>query len=99
LDLDSLLTSQGFKPHNTIRFVEKALKAQRGLSKLEKDADAYKLLGNEFNELYLSTLLSYYISLHYYQEKKNGEALALAQHTISEITNCATFAQKSFGSR
>jgi hypothetical protein len=27
-----------FKPQNTIRFVEKALKAQRGLSKLEKES-------------------------------------------------------------
>lgn len=80
LDLNALFTqSQGeFKPHNTIRFVEKALKAQRGLSKLEKDTDAIKFLSNEFNELFLSTLLAYFISLHYAQDKKHNEALALA---------------------
>jgi len=48
------------------------------LSKLEKDTDAIKLLANEFNELFLSTLLAYFISLHYAQEKKHNEALVLA---------------------
>lgn len=68
-----------FKPSNTIRFVEKALKAQRGLSKLEKDStDSFKLLGNEFNELYLTTLMAFYISVHYAQEKRHKEALSLA---------------------
>lgn len=82
-----------FKAHNTIRFVEKALKAQRGLSKLEKETtDAFKLLANEFNELYLTTLVAFYIAVHYAQERKPAEALTLTNHALSEIQNCCDFA-------
>ena len=96
LDLASLFDGRAsFKPQNTIRFIEKALKAQRGLSKLEKDV-ADRLLTNEFSELYLTTMIAYYISVHYATEKKYREALTLGQHAIQEVDHCFEFANKSF---
>lgn len=69
------------------------------MSKLEKEStDAFKLLANEFNELYLTTLISFYIAIHYAQDKKHTEALTLARHALGEIQNCCDFAQKSFSS-
>jgi len=42
------------------------------MSKLEKEStDSFKLLANEFNELYLTTLMAFYISVHYANEKRH----------------------------
>lgn len=70
---------EDIKPQNIIRFVEKALKSQRGLSKLEKEVnDPYRLLANEFNELYLSTLMAYYITIHHINEHLYDKAVLLS---------------------
>jgi len=79
-----------------VRSYEKALKAQRQLSALEKDGkDSNKLLMNELQELGFSALISFYIMLYYVETKLIKEAFALAQHTISEIENCVDFCKKS----
>ena len=60
------------KPQNIIRFIEKALKAQRALSAFDREQEsisgvvnAIKHTVNEFEELYLDTLIAYYVTLHY----------------------------------
>ena len=65
------------KPQNIIRFIEKALKAQRALSAFDREQEslsgvvnAVKHTVNEFEELYLDTLIAFYASLHYFNERK-----------------------------
>jgi len=64
------------KPQNIIRFIEKALKAQRALSAFDKEQEtvtgvvnAVKHTVNEFEELYLDTLIVFYVTLHYINER------------------------------
>jgi len=50
---------------------------------------------NEFEELYLDTLIAYYVSLHYMKEKKYLEALHLGKHTLTQIENSVDFVARS----
>lgn len=78
------------KPQNIIRFIEKALKAQRALSAFDREQEsvsgvinAVKHTVNEFEELYLDTLIVFYASLHYFNERKYKEAVQLSNNTLS----------------
>ena len=115
LDMDVLLGS-GFgskkekltreqKPQNIIRFIEKALKAQRALSTFDREQEsatgvvnAVKHTVNEFEELYFDPLIAFYVTLHYINERKYLEAVHLSKHTLSQIENCLDFAQRSSSS-
>ena len=115
LDMDVLLGS-GFgnkkekltreqKPQNIIRFIEKALKAQRALSAFDREQEsvtgvvnAIKQTVNEFEELYFDTLIAFYVTLHYINERKYLEAVHLSKHTLSQIENCLDFANRSSSS-
>ena len=112
LDLNQL-TGSGFankkdkltkeqKPQNIIRFIEKALKAQRSLSAFDREQEAVtgvvnavKHTVNEFEELYLDTLIAFYVTLHYINERKYLEAVRLSKHTLTQIENCLDFVQRS----
>lgn len=66
------------------------------MSTLEKEGkDANKLLMNELQELGFSTLISFYIMLHYVETKMIKEAFELARNTVNEIENCVDFCKKS----
>ena len=66
------------------------------MSQLEKESkDPNKLLLNELNEVYLRTLISFYITLNYASLKQYRENFALCQHTITEIENCLDFIDKN----
>lgn len=82
--------------------MEKALKAQRAISALEREQEsltgvvnAIKHTINEFEELYLDTLIAYYVTLHYVKERKFLEAVHLSTHTLSLVENCVDFFQHS----
>mmetsp|Transcript_9233 Transcript_9233/g.11225 ORF Transcript_9233/g.11225 Transcript_9233/m.11225 type:complete len:123 (-) Transcript_9233:634-1002(-) len=90
------------KPQNIIRLIEKALKAQRAISAFDREQEsitgavnAVKHTVNEFEELYLDTLIVYYVSLHYMKERKYLEAVHLSKHTLQQIENCIDFVQRS----
>ena len=96
------MTSSEHKPQNIIRFLEKALKAQRAMSAFDREQEtatgvvnAIKHTVNEFEELFLDTLIVFYVTLHYISQRKFLEALNLAKHTLSQIENCLDFAQRS----
>ena len=85
-----------------IRLIEKALKAQRSISAFDREQEsitgvvnAVKHTKNEFEELYLDTLIAYYVSLHYMKEHKYLEAVHLSKHTTQQIENCIDFVQRS----
>ena len=50
---------------------------------------------NEFEELYLDTLIAYYVAVHYMRDRKYLEALYLSKHTLSQIENCLDFVSRS----
>ena len=86
------------KPQNVIRFIEKALKSQRAFNAVEresKDVTPAQHLINEFQEIYLDTLIGYYITLHYVNERQYQQASLLAKHAIQQIENCMDFVAKS----
>ena len=60
---------------NIVRLYEKALKAQKALSSLERETTRASL--NEFTDLYLTTMISYLISLHYFSLKKYQESYTM----------------------
>lgn len=66
------------------------MKAQRQLSALEKD-NAQRLAFNEFHEMYLVAMISYFITLYYFGLKKHVEAYALYENSLTEIQNCLDF--------
>ena len=80
--------------HNVIRFYEKALKAHRQLATLEKD-NRDRALANEQQELYLKTLISFYIAVFYFEQRKYAEAHMMGEHTMTEIEGCLDFTAKS----
>jgi len=57
--------------------------------------NAVKHTVNEFEELYFDTLIAFYVTLHYINERKYLEAINLSKHTLSQIENCLDFAQRS----
>ena len=57
--------------------------------------DALKNTVNEFEELYLDTLIAFYVTLHYINDRKYLEAVHLAKHTLQQIENCLDFAFRS----
>ena len=64
------------RPQNVVRFYEKALKAQKSILNLEKDAlDPFKALEYEFSERLCTTQIRFFIGLHYANEKQYGEGL------------------------
>jgi hypothetical protein len=66
------------------------------ISGLERDAkDPQKTVTNELQEMCFSTLIAYYISLHYVEIKQFRDAFALYQHTLKEIENCVDYASRS----
>ena len=99
---DSKVSGSEQKPQNIIRFIEKALKAQRALSAFDKEqetatgvVDAVKHTANEFKELSLDALIAYYVTLHYISQRKFLEAIHLSKHTLSQVENCVDFVQRS----
>jgi hypothetical protein len=53
-----------------VRFYEKALKAQKSILNLEKDAlDPFKALEYEFSERLCQTQIRFFIGLHYAKSK------------------------------
>ena len=63
-----------------VRFFEKALKAQRSILNLEKDAlDPFRALEYEFSDRLCSTMIRYLIGLHYLNERAYKEALLILQ--------------------
>ena len=103
INMDILFNSKDklikeLKPQNVIRFIEKALKAQKAINAQEresKDITPAQHLINEFQELYLDTLIGYYITLHYVNERQYSQASLLAKHAIQLIENCMDFVTKS----
>ena len=68
------------RPQNVVRFFEKALKAQRSILNLEKDAlDPFKALEYEFSERLCNTQIRFFIGLHYANERGYQEALLVLQ--------------------
>lgn len=66
------------------------MKAQRALSSFDREQEsatgvvnAVKHTVNEFEELYLDTLIVFYATLHYINDRKFNEAVHLAKHTLS----------------
>jgi hypothetical protein len=58
-----------------VRFIEKALKAQRQIVNMEKDSmDPFKQLEYEFAEKFYNTQIKYYIGLHYANDNSYQEA-------------------------
>ena len=57
------------------------------------------MLLNELNEVYLRTLISFYITLNYASLKQFHENFALCHHTITEIENCLDFIDKNLLSK
>ena len=57
--------------------------------------NAVKHTVNEFEESYFDTLIAFYVTLHYINERKYLEAVHLSKHTLSQIENCLDFAQRS----
>ena len=53
---------------------------------------------NEFDELFFDTLIAFYVTLHYINERKYLEAVHLSKHTLSQIENCLDFANRSSSS-
>lgn len=81
---------------NIVRLYEKALKSQRQLSNLEKDAkDPQRVLKNEFLELYFTTVVAHLITLHYFSIKKYTESFAMYQHALGEIQNSLDFSSRN----
>ena len=50
---------------------------------------------NEFEELYLDTIIAYYVAVHYMREHKYSEALHLSKHSLTQIENCLDFVSRS----
>jgi hypothetical protein len=66
------------------------------ISGLERDSkDPQKTMANELQEMCFSTLIAYFISLHYVEIKQVREAFTLYQHTLKEIENCVDCATRS----
>lgn len=79
-----------------MRFYEKALKAQRSILNLEKDAlDPFRALEYEFSERLCSTQIKFFIGLHYANERNFKEALLVLQRVGAEVEATVEFAQKS----
>ena len=104
IDMDVLFDAKQDKlikelrPQNIIRFIEKALKSQRAINASEresKDVTPAQHLINEFQEIYFDTLISYYITMHYVNERQYQQASLLAKHAIQLIENCMDFVAKS----
>lgn len=84
------------RPQNVVRFYEKALKAQRSILNLEKDAlDPFKALEYEFSERLCTTQIRFFIGLHYANEKAYSEALMVLQRVSQDVESTIDFAQKS----
>ena len=89
-------STQPQNTQNIVRLLEKALKAQRQLSTLDKDAkDIQRMAFNEFHQMYLVTMISYFITLYYFSLKKHTEAYVLYENSISEIQNCLDYSQRN----
>ena len=65
------------------------MKAQRALSTFDREQEsvtgvvnAIKQTVNEFEELYFDTLIAFYVTLHYINERSYLEAVHLAKHTL-----------------
>lgn len=94
LKSEKLLSEQ--RPQNIVRFLEKALKAQKTLSNLDNQSlDPEIRAMNEFHESYLKVSMDYYITVHYLRERKHKEAYLLSQHTYKEIESLIDFYEKS----
>lgn len=79
-----------------VRFYEKALKAQKSILNLEKDAlDPFRALEYEFNERLCTTQIRYFIGLHYVNERAYSEALLVLQRVSQDVESTIEFAQKS----
>lgn len=58
-----------------VRFIEKAVKAQRTILNMEKDnIEPLKQLEYDFTERFYSTQIKYYIGLHYANENSYQDA-------------------------
>ncbi len=84
------------RPQNVVRFYEKALKAQKSIVNLEKDAlDPFRALEYEFSERLCTTQIRFFIGLHYANERAYKEALLVLQKVSSDVESTIEFAQKS----
>jgi len=84
------------RPQNVVRFYEKALKAQRSILNLEKDAlDPFKALEYEFSERLCTTQIRFFIGLHYANERAYTEALMVLQRVAQDVESTIDFALKS----
>ena len=50
---------------------------------------------NEFEEIYFDTLIAFYVTLHYINDRKYLEAVHLSKHTLQQVENCLDFANRS----
>ena len=81
------------RPQNVVRFYEKALKAQKSIVNLEKDAlDPFKALEYEFSERLCQTQIRFFIGLHYANEKQYAEALLVLQKVSQDVESVIEFA-------
>jgi hypothetical protein len=84
------------RPQNVVRFYEKALKAQRSIINLEKDAmDPLRALEYEFSERLCTTQIRFFIGLHYANDRQYREALLVLSRVASDVETTIDFAQKS----
>ena len=84
------------RPQNVVRFYEKALKAQRSIINLEKDAmDPLRALEYEFSERLCTTQIRFFIGLHYANDRQYREALLVLSRVASDVESTIDFAQKS----
>ena len=65
------------------------------MSALDKDDESAMHVSNEFQELYLDTLIAYYITLHYANERSYLEAILLTKHALQQIESTLDFVAKS----
>ena len=92
----TLAGQQQVRPQNIVRFIEKALKAQRSVANAEKEAkDTLKLIENQFTEMYMETQIAFYIALHYALTKHYKSAYLIAQHCLQEIERVSEFADRN----
>jgi hypothetical protein len=71
---------------NIVRLYEKALKAQKAISSVEKE-DPVKQCKNEFFELFFNTMIAYLVTLNYLSLKQYENAFAMQMHAMSETQN------------
>ena len=100
INLETLFSNNKLKselrPQNVVRFIEKALKAQRSIVNMEKESlDPFKQLEYDFIEKFYTTQIKYYIGMHYTNERQYEEAYLIFSKVHADIEETVEFAKKN----